>query len=241
MILYQTCRLIFIQKTMTGILLQNSVSELLFERKANNLPCSSWLLFRGRPDDSSDQHTNEVGYVHDFWWAENRDFLFFSNSITSESISHRQVTEIQLKTLLNEHICYLPDFNRQATESLPSDQELSVEEISEVLKTQPFIIERIINALILSSTDENISKLNRNIIQKLTRVFTSTLDVRCLVFFKMLDENCNQYVEREELSSFYAKYLNSIQCFNKDLIPRFICIILKRYHLDTVSLLQCKD
>ena len=159
----------------------------------------------------------------------------------SESMSHRQATEIQLKTLLNEGICFLPYFIRQATESLPSDKELTIAEISKTLGAQPFIIERIINALMLSSTDERLPPLNRNIIQKLTRVFTNTLDVRCLVFFKVLDENRNQYIEREDVSSFYTRYLNSIECFNKNLIPRFIRIILKRYHLETVGLFECKD
>ena len=166
---------------------------------------------------------------------KNRNSSLFSYSIVPESISHRQATEIQLKTLLNEHICFLPCFSRQATESLPSDKELTIEEISKTLGTQPFIIERIIDVLILSSNDKTAPTLDRNIIQKLTRVFTSTLDVRCLVFFRVLDENRNQYVEREEISAFYTRYLNTIQSFNKSLIPRFIRIILKRYHLDTVS------
>lgn len=115
---------------------------------------------------------------------------------------------------------------------------MTIEEISKTLGTQPFIIERIINVLILSSNDESASTLNRNIIQKLTRVFTSTLDVRCLVFFKILDENHDQYVEKEEIAAFYTTYLNTIQSFNKTLIPQFIRIILKRYHLDTVSVFQ---
>ena len=123
---------------------------------------------------------------------------------------------------------------------MPSDKELTIEEISKTLGTQAFIIERIINVLIFPSTDGTLPKLDRNIIQKLIRVFTSTSDERCLVFFKMLDENRNQYVEKEEISSFYTSYLNGIESFNRNLIPRFIRIILKRYKLDTVSVFKCK-
>ena len=146
--------------------------------------------------------------------------------------------EIQLKRLLDEHTGSLPYFLRQAVENLPSDKEITIDKISKTLDTQAFIIERIIHVLNLISTDENLPTLNRNIIQKMTCAFTSTLDVRCLVFFKILDENCNQYVEREELSSFYTRFLNSVQSFDKNLIPQLIDIILKRYHLDTVSLFE---
>lgn len=141
-----------------------------------------------------------------------------------------------METLLKERESFLPYFIRQATESLASDRELSIEEISKTLNTQTFIIERLICVLNFSSTNENLPPLNRNIIQKLTRVLTSTIDVRCLLFFKMLDENRDEYVSRRELSSFYKKYLNNIESFDKNRIRRFIEILLKKFHLDIVSL-----
>jgi hypothetical protein len=125
---------------------------------------------------------------------------------------------------------------RQATNSVSSEREFSIEEISKKLNTQTFIIERLIFGLNLSSCDENSLPYNKNIAQKLTRVLTSTIDVRTLVFFKMLDENRNQYVGRSEVTHFYTCYLKSITTLNKHVIPQVIEILHKKYHLDTVSL-----
>lgn len=154
------------------------------------------------------------------------------------SVSHRRATEIQLETLLKEHERCLPYFIRQATESLSLDKVFTVEEISKMLNTQTFIIERLVCVLSQSSTNENLPPINRNVIQKLTRALTSTIDVRCLVFFKMLDTDCDQYVGREEVSYFYERYLNSMESFSKTLIPHVICVILKKFRLDKVSLAE---
>lgn len=154
-------------------------------------------------------------------------------------MTHRRATEIQLETILREKESFLPYFIRQATESLSPDEVLSVEEVSKMLNTQTFIVERLICVLNGSSPTEGVPPLNRNVIQKLTRALTSTIDVRCLVFFKMLDKDRDQHVGREEVSSFYETYLNNMESFNKSTIPHVICVILKKFHLDTVSLSEC--
>lgn len=166
---------------------------------------------------------------------------FFFCSLRAGSVTHRRATEIQLDTLLKEKESFLPYFIRQATDSLSPDEVLSVEEISKMLNTQNFIIERLICVLSGATCNDSLPPLNRNVIQKLTRVLTSTIDVRCLLFFKMLDKDRDQHVGREEVSSFYETYLNNMESFNKSIIPHVICVIIKKFHLDTVSLSNCRS
>ncbi|CAF4283626.1 unnamed protein product, partial [Rotaria magnacalcarata] len=55
---------------------------------------------------------------------------------------NRQKAEIQLRSLLNESEKSLPAFVHRAGDNLGSEQ-LSVEQISKLLKTQEFLIRRL--------------------------------------------------------------------------------------------------
>ena len=139
---------------------------------------------------------------------------------------------------MKEGESFLPFHIRQITDGLTFENELTTEEISKLLNTQTFIVERIIRVLNLSPTKENLSPLSRNIAQKLTRVLTSTIEVRSLVFFKILDDNNDQYVGKYELSRFYENYLNMLQSLDKSLIPLILQMLFKRFHLDIVGLFE---
>ncbi|CAF4325067.1 unnamed protein product, partial [Rotaria magnacalcarata] len=66
---------------------------------------------------------------------------------------NRQKAEIQLRSLLNESEKSLPAFVRRAGDNLGSEQ-LSVEQISKLLKTQEFLIRRL--ARIFYPSTENV-------------------------------------------------------------------------------------
>lgn len=107
---------------------------------------------------------------------------------------------------------------------------MSIEEASKLLNTQPFILERLIHAIYHSNKRE----INKNEIQKLTRVLNGTIDVRALLFFMMLDEDNDQYVSDNELSGFYEKYLKGLKTFDNNRLTEVIPVLLNKFHLDQV-------
>jgi hypothetical protein len=91
-------------------------------------------------------------------------------------MTHRQRAEIQLQSLLNEPEESLPTFVRRASDHLDSEK-LSIEEVSKLLNTQPFIIERLVYALYSSTDDDDdIKTISKIEVEKLTRILNSTMD-----------------------------------------------------------------
>jgi hypothetical protein len=154
-------------------------------------------------------------------------------SLTHRPISNRQKAEIQLEGILNDPTLSLPVFARRASENL-SDEEISIQDASKLLNTQPFIIERLFNALHFSSTNENAKSLNRVQIQKLTRVLNATMDVRALLFFMMLDENGDGYVSDVELAQFYEQYLKVLKTFDNERLEEVRQVLLQKFRLHEV-------
>ena len=147
-------------------------------------------------------------------------------------MTHRQRAEIQLQGILNEPVEALPAFTRRASDHLQID-ELSIEQVSKLLNTQPFIIERLVRALYSSTDDdEDIQTLNKIEVQRLTRVLNSTMDVRALVFFMMLDEDNDQYINQNELAHFYEEYLKNLKTFDANRLQEVIRALLNKFHLE---------
>ncbi|CAF3083659.1 unnamed protein product [Rotaria socialis] len=155
-----------------------------------------------------------------------------STNVPSESNNKLLAAEITLQELLNEPYKFVPSHIRKYTDHLPQDKPMSIEEIAQILNTQPFIVSRLIRALSLSSVNEDETWLNISVVQKLIRIFNSTIDVRCLLLFKMLDANNDHYVSRGELSRFYTSCLETIKYVETSRVPSVIEILLKRYHLN---------
>ncbi|CAF5171132.1 unnamed protein product [Rotaria sp. Silwood1] len=86
-------------------------------------------------------------------------------------------------------------------------EQLSLKEISKLLNTQPYITEHLVH-IFYSSTDadKQIKTISRHQAQKSTRILNSTLNVRALVLFMMLDEYRTDYVTNYGLKQFYEKY-----------------------------------
>jgi len=144
-------------------------------------------------------------------------------------MTNRQRAEIQLEGILNDPEVSLPIFTRRASDQF-ADQKMSIEEASNLLNTQPFILERLINAIYHSNKKE----LDKIDIQKLTRVLNGTMDVRILLFFMMLDANGDGYITDAELSEFYEKYLKGLKKFDNNLLQEVITVLLNKFHLDQV-------
>lgn len=151
------------------------------------------------------------------------------------STSRRQAADVQLKAILNEPETCLPDYINKTTSALDTNASLTVDDISKLLNTPAFIIERLVNTLVVLSKNDQYLQLNKNTVQKLIRVLNSTIDVRTLVLHTMFSGKDAEFITREEVSSFYEKYLASMKSFDKTLMPDIIKVLLQRYHLDTVS------
>jgi hypothetical protein len=160
----------------------------------------------------------------------------FFNSLISRPITHRQRAEIQLESLLNEPEEALPTFARRDSDKL-GQAKLSIEDVSKLLNTQLFIVERLVQAIYSSPTrtDEDFKALNRAEIQKLTRILNSTIVVRALLFFLILDEHGDQYITTEGVIQFYEKYLTELKTFDKNRLQEVISVLLQKFHLDQVG------
>ncbi|CAF1196565.1 unnamed protein product [Adineta ricciae] len=156
----------------------------------------------------------------------------FFNNLIQRTISNRQRAEIQLQSLLNEPEESLPAFARRASDHLPNEN-LPLEEVSKLLNTQTFVIERLVNALYSSTDDDDsIKTLSKCEVRKLTRALNSTMDVRALLFFMMLDEDGDRYITSNELAFFYEKYLQGLKTFDANRLQEVIQVLLKKFHLD---------
>jgi hypothetical protein len=149
------------------------------------------------------------------------------------TMTNLQRAEIQLQGILNDPDGSLPASTRRVSDHL-SDDNISIEEVSKLLNTQPFIIERLVNALYSSSKDEDIKVLNKFQVHKLTRVLNSTMDVRALLFFMVLDKNHDYFITNTGLSQFYEQYLKDLKTFDKDRSQEVIQVLLQKFHLDQV-------
>lgn len=146
----------------------------------------------------------------------------------------RQRAEIQLHGLLSDPEISLPVSTRRVTEDLPDDQ-TSIEQVSKLLNTQVFIIERIVRAIYPSKrNDESIKTLSKIEVQKLTRILNGTMDVRTLIFFLMLNTDDDQYITYNELSQFYEQYLKGLKTFDASRMEEFIQVLSRKFHLDHV-------
>ncbi|CAF1607532.1 unnamed protein product, partial [Didymodactylos carnosus] len=157
----------------------------------------------------------------------------FFNNFIQRSMPHRQVAEIQLQALINDPEESMPAYARRASDHLSTTDELSIEQVSKLLNTQPFIIERLMHALSASTEGENITSLKKNDVRKLTQVLNGTMNVRALLFFMMLDENGDHYVSADELSNFYERYLKDIRSFDSDRLSEIVPVLLQKFCLHT--------
>ena len=159
---------------------------------------------------------------------------FLSRSSLLRRMTTRQRAEIQLQSLLNEAEVSLPSFTRRASNRFDTET-LSIEEVSKLLNTQPFVIERLINALYPPIGDaEKITSISKLQVRKLTRVLNATIDVRALLFFMMTDPDNDHYVTSNELAYFYQKYLEGLKTFDDHRLQEVIQVILQKFHLDQV-------
>ncbi|CAF1369438.1 unnamed protein product [Rotaria magnacalcarata] len=145
---------------------------------------------------------------------------------------NRQKAEIQLRSLLNESEKSLPAFVHRAGDNLGSEQ-LSVEQISKLLKTQEFLIRRLVR--IFYPSTENVQDVKTLTIlqaQKLTCILNSTMEVRALVFFMIFDEAGDEYVTRAGMTEFYEKYFRGLKTLDGDRIQEVVQGLLQKFHLD---------
>jgi len=146
------------------------------------------------------------------------------------TITNRQRAEIQLEGILNDPEVSLPTFTSRTSDCL-SDDKMSIEVASKLLNTQPFILERLVNAIYNSNTNE----LDKIEVKKLTRVLNGTMDVRALLFFMMLDEDSDGYIANNEVTEFYEKYLKNLKTFDNNRLQEVIQALLCKFHLDQVK------
>ncbi|CAM4780398.1 unnamed protein product [Rotaria magnacalcarata] len=157
------------------------------------------------------------------------------SNLTPPTMRNRQKAEIHLRSLLNESEKSLPALVRRAGDNLGSEQ-LSVEQISKLLKTQEFLIRRL--ARIFYPSTENVQHVKTVTIpqaQKLTCILNSTMEVRALVFFLILDEAGDEYVTRAGMTEFYEKYFKGLKTLDGDRIQEVVQGLLQKFHLDRVS------
>ncbi len=149
-------------------------------------------------------------------------------------MSRRQIAEIQLRELLNDPI-------ESISPSVCGAAAMTLEEVSKNLNTQPFIVERLLYVIVSLTDGSDVSTISQNNVIRLTRTLNSTLSVRALVFFMMLDQDGDNQVSRNELSHFLERYLKNMS-FDSNRLQKADEILLQSFHLDTVRfvcLLYC--
>ena len=147
------------------------------------------------------------------------------------TLSNRQRAEIQLKSLLDDPEASLP-VSMLSGRVLLSDKPASIEQVSKRLNTQPFIIERLANALFSTSVDQKRTSLSKSEVQKLTRVLNGTTVVRSLLFFMMLDANDDRHVTQQELSRFFEEYFKGLKVFDRHRQQEFIDVLSQKFQLN---------
>lgn len=151
------------------------------------------------------------------------------------TIEHRERAEIQLDSLLNEPEESLPSYVRQGNDQL-GDEEIPLSEVASLLNTQQLVVERLVQVLhdTTKTNQDKLTSLNKSEIRKLTRILNSTIDVRSLIFFMMVDENGNDFITRDGLANFYREYLKNLKTFDDERTNQVIQIVLQRFRLDQV-------
>ena len=77
------------------------------------------------------------------------------------------------------------------------------------LCTQPWLIKRILHALSAANTDS----VGTRDIHIMTRVLSGSFDTRLLLFFNVIDIDCDQQVSKDELMLFFSNYLDGLNFF----------------------------
>lgn len=151
-------------------------------------------------------------------------------------MTRRQIAEIQLEALLNEPELSSPAVPiRGMGDIMKNDKRLTIEKVSEMLSTQPCIIERLLQTLKISAEGGNSPTLSNRDVRKVTRVLNSTIDVRTLLLFNILGDNDPSYVTKEKLTQFFQQYLNKISTFTQGQLPEVLGVLLHKFHLNTVE------
>ncbi|CAF4650582.1 unnamed protein product [Rotaria socialis] len=158
-----------------------------------------------------------------------------------KSISRSRAALIQLRALLDDPPVALPTRVRRADNSSSTEKKLTIEEVAKMLNTQPFIIERIINALNRFSKTNEFQSLSQIHVHKMTRILTSTMEVRSLLFFAIMDEEQDDFVTTEGFVEFFESYLKGIRSFNHALIPEYVRALVKKFHLQHQSEIDFDD
>lgn len=143
-------------------------------------------------------------------------------------MSKRESAEVQLQALLNDKEESLPVFVRRASA-------MSLEQLAKQLNTPPFILERLLKVINQGSGSNDESTVNQNSLIKLTRTLNSTLEVRALLFFKVLDEDDDNCVTKEEMEEFLKVYFKSMK-FETGYLQDAVQVLLNNFHFETVSL-----
>jgi hypothetical protein len=141
-------------------------------------------------------------------------------------MSPRDIAEIQLRALLNDPVESMPRYARGASA-------MSLEEASKQLNIPPFMIERLLKIIDSLFSYSNVPPMSQNNMMLLTRILNSTLDVRVLIFFMMLDEDDDNYVTRDELSQFFKLYFKT-GSLSTNRVQEAVPMVLQRFHLETV-------
>jgi hypothetical protein len=155
-------------------------------------------------------------------------FISFRNE---PSFTRRQLAEIQLAGIVNDPELFLPH--------LANDKTIfKVEEVATRLRTQPWLIKRVLHALGILKMD----LLSTRDVHILTRVLTGSFDARSLLFFNIIDIDGDQRVTGEELMKFFADYLDQIDSLKifketEDGGRRqtILKIILDKFHLNQTT------
>lgn len=164
--------------------------------------------------------------------------LIFLKSMrpSRRSIRHRQNAIIQLQALLNEPLEALPISSHRNGENASAEKKLTVEDVAKMFNTPVCMIQRIVNALNRFSNSDQFSMLSQVDVQKIIRILNSTLDVRALIFFAILDDQQDDFITREGFREFYETYLKGIKSFNRNRIPEYIEALLQKFHLQDVRI-----
>lgn len=154
------------------------------------------------------------------------------NTNRTSTISKFEIAQIQLNAILNDRIESLPMlFHNIRT--------MSSEDISRQFYIQPFILQRLLRIIhTFSNHHDKSTDLNENNIICLIRILNSTLDVKVLILFMMINETNDKYVAKDKLKQFMEIYLENIS-FDNDRISNTIQAFLKKFHCEMVRLFLC--
>ena len=157
--------------------------------------------------------------------------MFFRNEL---SLTRCQLAEIQLKGIIDDPELALPHWMADKTA-------FSMDEIASRLRTQPWLIKRILCALGIARVDF----LSARDVQILTRVLTGSFDARALLFFDMIDIDGDRRVTREELIQFFTDYLegfSSLKIMNEsedgERRQTILRILLEKFHLNQATFID---